>query len=104
MEFTSKFTTVPKKAKISDFKLGSIIGVGKFKINKSGSLSKIRYAKNIKTNKEYAAKIVKKSQVILLRRVDHIFNEITILSNLNSPYIVNKNDSNKGSYRRILSG
>ena len=45
-------------------------------------------AKHKKSNKVYAIKMLKKSEIIRLKQVDHIHNEYKILSSLNHPFIV----------------
>jgi len=71
----------------TDFELGATLGTGTF--------GRVRVAKFLsheehpKSNKHYALKILKKSEILRLRQLAHIKNELTLLSMINNPFIVN---------------
>ena len=56
--------------------------------NKIGSFGRVRVAKNKKGN-YVAMKIMKKIEIIRSKQTDHIMNEISILSSINHPFIIN---------------
>ena len=56
--------------------------------NKTGSFGRVRVAKNKLTAEYVAIKMLKKSEIIRLKQVDHIISENTILSNINHPFLV----------------
>ena len=62
----------PKKIKLSDYEMDRTLG--------SGSFGRVKLAKNKKDGKFAAIKILKKSELIKLKQVDHILNEIKILT------------------------
>ena len=66
-------------------------------IIKKGSFGRVRLAKHKKTAKIYAIKMLKKSEIIRLKQVDHIHSEYNILSQLSHPFIV----KNKFNYFRL---
>ncbi len=70
----------PKKIKLSDFDFDRTLG--------SGSFGRVKLAKNKKTGKYVAIKILKKGELIKLKQVDHILNEIKILSFIDHPFLV----------------
>jgi serine/threonine protein kinase len=53
-----------------------------------GSFGRVRLAKNKLDGKYYAAKILKKAEIIKLKQVDHIMNETNILFQISHPFIV----------------
>jgi serine/threonine protein kinase len=53
-----------------------------------GSFGRVRLAKENKTKKFYAIKILKKAEIIRLKQVDHIVSECCILGMINHPFIV----------------
>ncbi len=71
---------VPKKLKLSDYELGQTLGTGSF--------GRVKISKNKVTGKYYAIKILKKAEIIKLKQVDHIMNEVRILSIINHPFLV----------------
>jgi protein kinase X len=69
----------------------------KFIINHNkilGSFGRVRLAKHKLDGKYYAAKILKKAEIIKLKQVDHIMNETNILFQLSHPFIVNTSSLN----------
>ena len=52
----------------------------------------MKLSKNKKTGQYVAIKILKKSEIIKLKQVDHILNEIKILSMVDHPFLVNINN------------
>lgn len=78
MEAFSKI--VPKKVKLSDYITERTLGTGSF--------GRVKLAKSKSTGKYVAIKILKKAEIIKLKQVDHIMNEIKILSLINHPFLV----------------
>lgn len=71
---------IPKKIKLSDYTIERTLGTGSF--------GRVKLAKN-KTNGKYVAiKILKKAEIIKLKQVDHILNEIKILTLIDHPFLV----------------
>ena len=71
---------IPKKIKLSDYTIERTLGTGSF--------GRVKLAKN-KTNGKYVAiKILKKAEIIKLKQVDHILNEIKILTLIHHPFLV----------------
>ena len=68
------------KVSISDFELLQTVGVGSF--------GRVRLCRNKKSNKVYVMKMLKKSEIIHQKQVDHVYSEYKILSVLNHPFIV----------------
>ena len=68
------------KINISDYEKLETVGLGSF--------GRVRLCRNIKTNKIYVLKILKKSEIIRLKQTDHIYSEYHILSFLNHPFII----------------
>jgi len=68
------------RVKLEDYSLGRIIGRGAF--------GKIYFAKNKKTNKPVAVKLIKKDEVIRSKQIDHLYNENHVISQLNHPFMV----------------
>ena len=50
----------------------------------------MKLAKSRKDGKYFAAKILKKAEIIKLKQVDHIMNEVNILTQISHPFIVRK--------------
>ena len=71
--------TLPKTINIRDYELSKTIGIGSYSIVKLG--------KTQQTNKFYAVKKIKKSDMIKLGLVDHVRNEIKTLAAAESMYI-----------------
>ena len=78
MEAFSKI--IPKKVKLSDYTRERTLGTGSF--------GRVKLAKNKSTGKYVAIKILKKAEIIKLKQVDHIMNEIKILSLIDHPFLV----------------
>ena len=72
----------PKKIKLSDYEMDRVLG--------SGSFGRVKLAKNKKDGKFVAIKILKKAELIKLKQVDHILNEIKILSLIDHPFLDKK--------------
>jgi len=53
-----------------------------------GSFGRVRLGKHKTTGKYWAVKILKKAEIIKLKQVDHIQNEVNILSAVAHPFIV----------------
>ena len=71
---------IPKKIKLSDYTIERTLGTGSF--------GRVKQEKN-KTNGKYVAiKILKKAVIIKLKQVDHILNEIKILTLIDHPFLV----------------
>ena len=70
----------PKKIKLSDYEMDRTLG--------SGSFGRVKLSKNKKDGNYVAIKILKKSELIKLKQVDHILNEIKILSMIDHPFLV----------------
>ena len=71
---------IPKKIKLSDYTIERTLGTGSF--------GRVKLAKN-KTNGKYVAiKILKKAEIIKLKQVEHILNEIKILTLIDHPFLV----------------
>ena len=85
---------IAKKLKSSDYEMGKTLGTGKkitlFNIIylTLGSFGRVKIARNKITGKYNAIKILKKSEIIKLKQVDHIINEIKILSFIDHPFLV----------------
>jgi len=71
---------IPKKLKLTDYDLGQTLGTGSF--------GRVKIAKSKATGKYYAVKILKKAEIIKLKQVDHIMNEVRILSIIDHPFLV----------------
>jgi serine/threonine protein kinase len=63
------------------------LGTGKILVY-SGSFGRVKLAKNKSTGRYIALKMLKKSEIIKLKQVDHVANENKILSALEHPFIV----------------
>ena len=71
---------VPKTVKLSDYQIDRTLGTGSF--------GRVKLAKNKSTGKYVALKILKKAEIIKLKQVDHIMNEIRILTMIDHPFLV----------------
>ena len=63
-----------QKLSLQDFELLQTVGTGSF--------GRVRIARNKTTGEYVAMKILKKSEILRLKQVDHIISEHTILSNI----------------------
>ena len=70
----------PKRINVSDYQIEQTLGTGSF--------GRVKLSKNKKTGNYVAIKILKKFEIIKLRQVDHILNEIKILSMIDHPFLV----------------
>lgn len=68
------------QANISDYELLQTVGTGTF--------GRVRLAKHKQTSQIYVLKILKKTEIIRLKQIDHIYSEFTILSGINHPFII----------------
>ena len=68
------------KVSITDFELLQTVGVGSF--------GRVRLCLHKKNKKVYVMKMLKKSEIIRQKQVDHVYSEYKILSVLNHPFIV----------------
>lgn len=71
----------PKRLDVKDYELLRVLG--------EGSFGRVKLTKDVNTKKFFAFKQLKKYEVIKSKQVDHLKNEIFILSNLKHPFIVN---------------
>lgn len=58
------------------------------KVLKIGSFGRVRISKHKSSGKFLAIKILKKSEIIKLKQVDHIMNEIKILTMVDHPFLI----------------
>ena len=70
----------PKRANLCNYTFEQTLGTGSF--------GRVKLAKMNNTKKYYAIKILKKIDLIKLKQVDHILNEIKILTLVSHPFIV----------------
>ena len=70
------------KLNISDYQLSKTVGTGSF--------GRVKLIKHKKEKTIFALKMLKKSEIIRLKQVDHIYSEYTILSQIYHPFIVSK--------------
>ena len=70
----------PKKIEFGEYKMDRTLG--------SGSFGRVKLAKHKKDGKYIAIKILKKGELIKLKQVDHILNEIKILTMIDHPFLV----------------
>lgn len=89
MEKLSVTSVTPKKLKLSDYELGQTLGTGKLKyIIFIGSFGRVKIGKHKNSGRYVAIKILKKAEIIKLKQVDHIMNEVRILSVIDHPFLV----------------
>jgi protein kinase X len=67
--------------KLADMELLTTLGTGTF--------GRVRLVKVKPEENYYALKMLKKSEIIRLKQVDHIKNEVELLSKISHPFIVN---------------
>jgi serine/threonine protein kinase len=77
---TAESSTKLKKLKIEDLEIRNTLGTGSF-----GRVHLVKYKP---TGKHYAMKVLKKSEIIKLRQVEHTMNEKQILEQLDFPFLV----------------
>ena len=73
--------TKPKKVDIKDYTQEQIIGIGAFDVVKIGRNKNSNY---------FAIKIIKKAEAKKMAQVDHVLNEVKILSMIDHPFLVRK--------------
>ena len=71
---------IPKKLKLNDYDLGQTLGTGSF--------GRVKISKAKVSGRYFAIKILKKAEIIKLKQVDHIMNEVRILSVIDHPFLV----------------
>jgi serine/threonine protein kinase len=76
-----------KKMKLDDYEIGRTLGKGK-PLGNSGGFGKVKIAKNKKTGKYFALKLLNKGDIIKSQQVDHVYNENFVHSQINHPFIV----------------
>jgi protein kinase A len=54
----------------------------------TGSFGRVKISKGKTSGKYFAVKILKKAEIIKLKQVDHIMNEVRILSVIDHPFLV----------------
>ena len=69
-----------RKMKLEDYEIGRTLGKGGF--------GKVKIAKNKKTGKYFALKLLNKGDIIKSQQVDHVYNENFVHSQLSHPFIV----------------
>jgi hypothetical protein len=62
-----------KKVKISDYEMLATIGVGNYR-SYLGTFGRVKLVKNKATAKFYAAKILKKLDIMKSKQIDHVQN------------------------------
>lgn len=77
MDATRKYNV---KLSINDFELLQTVGVGSF--------GRVRLCRHKKNNKVYVMKMLRKTEIIHQKQVDHVYSEYNILSVINHPFIV----------------
>lgn len=70
----------PKKVKLGDYEFCQTLGTGSF--------GRVKLARHKKEGKFVAIKILKKFDIMKLKQVDHIMNEIRILTLIDHPFLV----------------
>ena len=87
------------KIKLTNFEILGTLGTGMADIQNRyifiyiyiyiiGSFGRVRLAQHKKTGKFWAMKILKKSEIVRLKQVDHIINEFSILAVIEHPFLV----------------
>lgn len=73
--------------KLDDYEIGRTLGKGSIVVN-VGGFGKVKIAKNKKTGKYCALKLLNKGDIIKSQQVDHVYNENFVHSQINHPFIV----------------
>ena len=55
----------------------------------TGTFGRVRLVKQLSSEQYFALKILKKSEIIRLKQVDHIKSEIRLLKMIQHPFVVN---------------
>ena len=69
-----------KKLRWEDYEVGRILGRGGF--------GRVRVAKNKKTGKYVALKLLNKHEIMKAQQIDHVYNENFVHSQISHPFIV----------------
>lgn len=80
MESSEGGTSLAKRLNLEDYEIGVTLGTGSF--------GRVRIAKEKKSGKYAAVKILKKAEIIKMKQVDHIMNENNILASIDHPFII----------------
>ena len=83
-----------RKVKIQDYDILDTVGMG---------ISRVRLVKHKTSGKFFVAKILKKVDIVNNKQVDHIVNEVKILSYIKSNFIVRKNKLKNFKYNTIFN-
>lgn len=84
MEQLSK--VIAKHVKLGDYAIQHTLGTGSF--------GRVKVGKNKTSGKYVAVKTMKKMEIIKLKQVDHILNEVKILTMIDHPFLVSLNSIN----------
>lgn len=77
---TTSTPTAKTKLNVNDFHIMNTLG--------SGSFGRVHLVRTKLDNKFFAMKVLRKSEIIKLRQVEHTINEKQILEELNMPFLV----------------
>lgn len=80
METGEGGTSLAKRLDLENYEIGVTLGTGSF--------GRVRIAKEKKTGRYVAVKILKKAEIIKMKQVDHIMNENNILASIDHPFII----------------
>lgn len=80
METEGGGTSLATRLELDNYEIGITLGTGSF--------GRVRIAKEKKTGKYVAVKILKKAEIIKMKQVDHIMNENNILASIDHPFII----------------
>jgi serine/threonine protein kinase len=64
-----------KKVKITDYEILTTLGIGTEYVSSTGTFGRVRLVKHKQTNNFYAAKILKKSDIVKSKQIDHVQSE-----------------------------
>lgn len=73
-------TSLAKRLELENYDIGVTLGTGSF--------GRVRIAKEKKSGRYVAVKILKKAEIIKMKQVDHIMNENNILASIDHPFII----------------
>ena len=80
METNEGGASLGKRLQLDSYEIGVTLGTGSF--------GRVRIAKEKKTGRFVAVKILKKAEIIKMKQVDHIMNENNILASIDHPFII----------------
>lgn len=80
MELKGEGTSLGTRLALDAYEIGVTLGTGSF--------GRVRIAKEKKTGRYVAVKILKKAEIIKMKQVDHIMNENNILASIDHPFII----------------